>query len=109
MSESQDWHRALINTVLWVVVLLIKVLFDFFVVMQPIAQGPVKRMVTTTLGTRNDRIDAAAWVQTGLVIWSLWVTTAFLVFYDTGLFWSVVSGVYSTYILGVNQRIGKVK
>lgn len=39
MSGSQNWPRFVKNTLLWAIVLLAKVLFDFFVVLQPLAKG----------------------------------------------------------------------
>lgn len=111
MRASQSLKHSIINVLLWVVVLLIKVLFDFFVVLQPMATGPVHKMIKGLEQTQfsSSFVNGFAWAQTGLVVWSLWVTVAIMVFFDTGLFWSVVSGVYSTYILGVHQRVGKVK
>lgn len=39
MNGSQSWPRFLANTLLWAVVLFAKVLFDFFVVLQPLGTG----------------------------------------------------------------------
>jgi len=39
MSASQNWPRFLVNSLLWGLVLLVKILFDFFVVLQPLATG----------------------------------------------------------------------
>jgi len=49
------------------------------------------------------------WTEAILAVWSLWVAAAFLVFYDTGLFWQLISAVYSTLFLGMRRRIGHVK
>lgn len=105
MSGSQNWRRFLVNTLLWVLVLLVKVLFDFFVVLQPLGTGPVRKLLLP--------LDSATpwtrWAEAVLAVWSLWVAAAFLVFYNTGLFWQLISALYSTLFLGMRRRIGHVK
>lgn len=105
MSASQNWSRAMINTGLWTLVLLLKVLFDFFVVLQPLGSGPVRRLLLPL----DSSTPWSSWVEAVLAVWSLWIAAAFLVFYDTGLFWQLVSAIYSTLFLGLRRRIGHVK
>jgi hypothetical protein len=105
MSGSQNWSRFVINTLLWTIVLLVKVLFDFFVVLQPLGTGPV-RMLLQPLDSSS---PWTSWAEAVLAVWSLWIAAAFLVFYDTGLFWQLISAVYSTLFLGMRRRIGHVK
>jgi hypothetical protein len=117
VSNSQSWFRFLVNTLLWLFVLLIKILFDFFLVLKPLATGPVAKIITraeaislTPPATPADvSMIRITWLQTGVVVFGMWAAVAFLVFYDTGLFWQVVSAIYSTLVLGLHQRIGQVK
>jgi len=105
LSHSQDWHRFLVSSLLWAVVLSVKFLFDFYVVLRPIARGPVLRLLTPLTPQQPWHV----WTESILLAWSLWVAAAFLVFYDTGLFWQLLSALYSTMVLGVNRRVGHVK
>jgi hypothetical protein len=53
--------------------------------------------------------DWAAWTSCAIVVGAMWVTAAFLVWFDTGLFFQLVSALYSTLVLGLAQRLGHVK
>jgi hypothetical protein len=82
-----------------------QVLFDFFLVLRPLATGPVRQLVQWA--ELNN--DWAAWTSCAIVVGAMWVTAAFLVWFDTGLFFQLVSALYSTLVLGLAQRLGHVK
>eukprot|EP00879_Flechtneria_rotunda_P010664 GHRR01011145.1.p1 GENE.GHRR01011145.1~~GHRR01011145.1.p1 ORF type:complete len:1109 (+),score=334.63 GHRR01011145.1:1762-5088(+) len=105
MSSSQDWHRYIINCLLWLLVFIIKFLFDFFVVLLPLSKGPAHKL----LGRLGPNTLWVVWAESILLVFALWVTAAFLVFYDTGLFWQLIGALYSTLVLGMHRRIGHVK
>jgi hypothetical protein len=88
MSNSQDATRSVINTALWVLTLAGKVLFDFFVVLQPLAHGPATKLLTALDG----EAPWTMWAQNIITAFSLWVAAAFLVFYDTGAWQQVTQG-----------------
>lgn len=67
------------------------------------------RAVRKLLGPLNSSTPWTLWAESVLAVWSLWVAASFLVFYDTGLFWQLISGIYSTLFLGMQRRIGHVK
>lgn len=105
MTGSQNWGRFVVNSILWLLVLAGKVLFDFFVVLQPLGTGPVAKL----LQPLDASMPWTRWAEAVIAVLALWLAAAFLVFYDTGLFWQLVSAVYSTLILGMQRRIGHVK
>lgn len=105
MSSSQDWKRFTVNCLLWVIVFILKFFFDFFVVLQPLAKGPAH----TLLDQLNSSTPWNEWAESILLVWSLWVAAALLVFYDTGLFWQLIGALYSTLVLGMHRRVGHVK
>lgn len=49
------------------------------------------------------------WAMSVILILALWLSAAFLIFYNTGLFWQLVGALYSTVVLGMHRRVGHVK
>lgn len=83
----------------------LQVVFDLFLVLEPLASGPARKLLYHAENSQR----WWEWAQAVLVVWAMGVTVAFLVFYNTGLFWQVLSSMYSTLVLGLRQRLGHVK
>lgn len=76
LSSSQDWSRCIVNGLLWLLVFALKLLFDFFVVLRPLARGPVAALLQPLMAAEAPWYD---WAQAVLLVASLWVAAAFLV------------------------------
>ncbi|KAF8059158.1 CALS3 [Scenedesmus sp. PABB004] len=112
LSGSHDLPRYAAACGLWGVVLCLKFLFDFLVVLRPLAQGPARALLSRLSPPLDSGLPPAsgwAWVDAVLLVWSMWVAAAFLVFYDTGLIFQLVGALYSTAVLGLHRRVGHVK
>lgn len=75
-------------------------------VLQPLAE-PAHKLIDNLNGAQP--APWGDWAMSVILIFALWGASAFLVFYDTGLFWQLVGALYSTLILGIHRRVGHVK
>lgn len=80
-------------------------------VLQPLADQAAGKLIKSLNDATKSGEPATwdMWAMSVLLIVALWGATAFLIFYDTGLFWQLVSALYSTLILGVHRRVGHIK
>lgn len=80
-------------------------------VLQPLADQAAHRLISVLEDAAATGQPASwdRWAMSVIIIFCLWGASAFLIFYDTGLFWQLIGAMYSTLILGMHRRVGHVK
>ena len=112
LRASQGTRRFVTNFLLWVCILTVKFLFDFFLVVRPVAAGPFAFIVQGVNKDTPMGLTGAKWsdVVTAVVVcFGLFFSTGLLVLYNTGLFFQMFSSIYSVLFLAVPKRVGLVK
>ena len=112
LRASQGSWRFMCNMLMWLAVLIVKFLFDFFVVIRPIATGAVYYLIDQVAVKDGNPLTGAWWseyVNTVILVFALFFSSALLVWYDTGLFYQLFSAAYSVLLLAVPRRVGLIK
>jgi hypothetical protein len=112
LRASQGAWRFMCNMIMWLVTLIVKFLFDFFVVIRPIATGAVWYLIDKVAYREGEPLTGAWWseiVNTAILVFALFFSAALLVWYDTGLFYQLISAAYSVLLLAVPRRVGLIK